>query len=303
MWIRPRGRGGSGSLHLPATLSARLGAVPAAAAASPRGGRCWGPRCAAPGARLPAAPAASAPRTAASPANERPRLEARAPPEPQAPAAGLQAPGWTKASSLGGTRKGGESAAQPLKAHRRGQEPDLTPRALSGPNHDRGGGWSLAWVQHGRGPEEIGAQALTSPLSYVLDMSCELEVGIEGVGVPSDLQFQSFPPTTPSLVSINQQMGLLELGDITHSHFHVVFISVKNPSCCSLFSARSPRMRWRCPSSDLSSEIEQQLDPQLGFSSWIGEGCKLEETQSGEATVGGHGGRTHEVRRPFPSLN
>lgn len=173
---------------------------------------------------------------AASPGGPRPTRA-------QAPAAGLQAPGWTKASSLGGTREGGESAAQPLKAHRRGRESDLAPRALSGSNHDRGGGWSLAWVQHGRGPEEIGAQALISPLSYVLDLSCELEVGIEGVGVPSDLQFQSFPPTTPSLVSINQQMGLLELGDITHSHFHVVFISVKNPSCCSLFSARSPQMR------------------------------------------------------------
>lgn len=302
MWIRPRDRGGSGSLHLPATLSARLGAVRAAAAVSPRGGRRWGPRCAALGARLPAAPAVSAPRPAASPAHERPRPEARAPPEPQAPAAGLQAPGWTKASSLGGTREGGESAAEPLKAHPRSPEPDLAPRALSGPNHDQGGGWSLAWVQHGRGPEKIGAQTLVSLLSYVLDLSCELEVGIEGVGVPSDLQFQSFPPTTPSSVSINQQMGLLELGDITHSHFHVVFISVKNPSCCSLFSARSPRMRRRC-SSDLASEIVQPLDPQLCFSSGIGGGCKLEEPQSGESTVGGHGGPTHEVRRPFSSLN
>lgn len=152
MWIRPRGRGGSGSLHLPAALSARLGAVPAAAAVSPRGGRRWGPRCAAPGARLPAAPADSAPRTAASPAQERPRPEARAPPQPKAPAAGLHAPDWTKASSLGRTREGCESAAQPLKAHLRGWEPDLAPRALSGPNHDRGGGWPLAWVQHGRGP-------------------------------------------------------------------------------------------------------------------------------------------------------
>ncbi|XP_052592297.1 translation initiation factor IF-2 isoform X2 [Peromyscus californicus insignis] len=138
MWIRPRGRGDPASRRLPAALSARPGAVPAAAAAlSPRGGRCWGGRCAAPGARLPAAPAASAPRTAASPAHQRPRPEVRAPPAPQAPAAGLQAPGWTKASSRGGTREGGESAAQPLKAHRRGREPDPAPRALSGPNQGR----------------------------------------------------------------------------------------------------------------------------------------------------------------------
>lgn len=130
-------------------------------------------------------------------------------------------------------------------------------------------------------------------LSYVLDLSCELQVGIEGVGVPSDLQFQSFPPTSPSLMSINQQMGLLELGDITHSHFHFVFISVKNPSCCSLFSARSPRMRWRCLSSDLASEIEQQLDPQPCFSSGIGGGCKPEETRSRESTV-------DWSRRPHP---
>lgn len=67
-WIRPRGRWGSGRCLLPAALSACPGAVPAAAELSPRGGRYWGRRCAAPGARLPAAPAASAPRTAASPA-------------------------------------------------------------------------------------------------------------------------------------------------------------------------------------------------------------------------------------------
>lgn len=127
---------------------------------------------------------------AASPGGPRPT---RAP----GPCRGDPVPGWTKASSGGGTCKGGESATQPLKAHRRGREPDPAPRAFYlGPIKAKVG-WPLAWVQHGRSPENVGAQAFVSPLSYILHLSCELEVGIGGVEVPSGLQFHFLPPTTP----------------------------------------------------------------------------------------------------------
>lgn len=262
MWIRPRGRRDSASRRLPAALSARPGAVPAAAAAlSPRGGRCWGGRCAAPGARLPAAPAASAPRTAASPAHERPRPEVRAPPRAPGPLPpGSRHPAGQRRALVEGPARAAKAQLSLLK--RTGVVGNRTrhPGRYLGPIKV-GGGWPLAWVQHGRGPEKVGAQTSSLQLSYILDLSCELEVGIRDVGVPSSLQFHFLPPTAPSLVSINQQMGLLELGDITQSHFHVVFISVKNPFCCSLFPTRSPRMRWRCPCSDLAPGTDQQHDP------------------------------------------
>lgn len=228
MWIWPRGRGYSASCRLPAALLARPGVVLAAAKLSLREGRCWGWRCAVSGARLPAAPAASAPRTEASPAQERPRREA-----------GYRHPAGQRRALVDRTREGGETATRPLKERRRGREPDPAPRALSGSNQGRrrlAPRVGPAWEE----PREGRCSSPHLSLPYILDLSCELAAGIRGVRVPSSLQFHFLPPTAPSLVSINQQMGLLELGDITQSHFHVVFISVKIPSAVSCSQPEVP---------------------------------------------------------------
>lgn len=161
------------------------------------------------------------------------------------------------------------------------RNPTRNPRRYLGPIKTGEEAGSLRGSSMG-GAQRRSGLSLTSPLSYVLPLSSELEVEIGSVGVLSGLQFHFFPPTAPFLVSISQQMGLLELGDITQSHFHVVFISVKTHFCCSFFTARSPRIRWRCPSG-LASDTEQQHDPQPRFSSGMGGGCsfasKPEETQ------------------------
>lgn len=152
---------------------------------------------------------------------------------------GYRHPAGQRRALVDRTREGGETATRSLKERRRGREPDPAPRALSGSNQGRR---RLA-PRVGPAWEEPREGRCSSPhllLSYILDLSCELEAGIRSVRVPSSLQFHFLPPTAPSLVSINQQMGLLELGDITQSHFHVVFISVKIPSAVSCSQPEVP---------------------------------------------------------------